>query len=142
VAKNAALLCGATDAQIFRVDEGFLFRAASHGLIPAPPQRPITRDWVTGRAVVDRQTIHVHDLAEDADYPVGRESARQTGHHTTLAVPLLREGVALGAILVRRMEVHPFADTPRPAFASCPRSAGRRVSRWLASCGPTSSRST
>jgi GAF domain-containing protein len=111
VARNSALLCGASDAQIYRVDEGFLFRAAAYGLIPASPRRTINRDWVTGRAVVDRRTIHVHDLAEDEDYPVGREFARQTGHHTTLVVPLLREGVALGAILVRRMEVHPFSDT-------------------------------
>src|SRR5229473_337941 len=35
---------------------------------------------------------------------------QQTGHRTTLATPLLREGVALGAILVRRMEVLPFSD--------------------------------
>src|SRR5262249_15295500 len=35
---------------------------------------------------------------------------RQFAHRTTLATPLLREGVALGAILIRRMEVRPFSD--------------------------------
>src|SRR5229473_3990097 len=35
---------------------------------------------------------------------------QQTGHRTTLATPLLREGVALGAILIRRLEVLPFSE--------------------------------
>src|SRR5262249_5343950 len=72
----------------------------------------INRQWVTGRSVVDRQTIHVHDLASepDSEYPVGKALQRQFAHRTTLATPLLREGVALGAILIRRIEVRPFSD--------------------------------
>ena len=55
--------------------------------------------------------MHVHDLQQAQDeYPRGSELARQHGHHTTLAVPLLREGRALGSILVRRTEVQPFDD--------------------------------
>jgi GAF domain-containing protein/CheY-like chemotaxis protein len=112
VAENAARLCGASDAQIFRVEDGSLSRVASHGPIPEVVGRPISRGWVTGRAVVDRRTIHVHDLAaeSDSEYPMVKVFQQQTGHRTTLATPLLREGVALGAILVRRMEVLPFSD--------------------------------
>ena len=112
VAENAARLCGANDAQIFRVEDGSLSRVASHGPIPEVVGRPISRGWVTGRAVVDRRTIHVHDLAteSDSEYPMVKGFQQQTGHRTTLATPLLREGVALGAILVRRMEVLPFSD--------------------------------
>jgi GAF domain-containing protein/CheY-like chemotaxis protein len=112
VAENAARLCGANDAQIFRVEHGSLSRVASHGSIPEVVGRPISRGWVTGRAVVDRQTIHVHDLAAepDSEYPMVKVFQQQTGHRTTLATPLLREGVALGAILVRRMEVLPFSE--------------------------------
>jgi signal transduction histidine kinase len=67
---------------------------------------------VTGRAVVDRQAIHVEDLAEadEAEFPDGRAFARRFGHRTTLAAPLLREGVPLGAIMVRRKEARPFSD--------------------------------
>ena len=36
--------------------------------------------------------------------------AQQVGFHTMLAVPLVREGVAIGGILIRRMEVRPFTD--------------------------------
>ena len=35
---------------------------------------------------------------------------QRISHRTTLATPLLREGVALGAILIRRMEVRPFSE--------------------------------
>jgi GAF domain-containing protein/CheY-like chemotaxis protein len=115
VAENTARLCNASDAQIYRVEDGFLVAWASHGPIPPAPafeRVPIGRGWMTGRAVVDRQTIHVHDLAaeSDAEYPVGKAAQREIGHRTTLATPLLREGVALGAILIRRTEVHPFSE--------------------------------
>jgi GAF domain-containing protein/CheY-like chemotaxis protein len=112
VVENAARLCNATDAQIYRADDGFLIPSASYGPIPPVERRPVNRGWVTGRAVVDRRTIHVHDLAaeSDAEYPIGKASQRATGHRTTLATPLLREGIPLGAILIRRLEVRPFTD--------------------------------
>jgi PAS domain S-box-containing protein len=112
VATSAARLCEASDAQIYRVEGNFLHLAASFGAIPAVPKRPINRGWVTGRSVVDRRTTHVHDLLaeSDAEYPIGKETQRQTGHRTTLATPLLREGQPLGAILIRRAAVRPFSD--------------------------------
>jgi PAS domain S-box-containing protein len=112
VATNAARLCEAYDAQIYRVDGDLLKLAASLGSIPTNRGAPISRGWVTGRAVVDRRTTHVYDLAaeSEAEYPIARETQRQFGHRTTLATPLLREGQALGAILIRRMEVRPFSD--------------------------------
>jgi signal transduction histidine kinase len=112
VAENAARLCNANDAQIYHVEGELLVPSASYGPIPPFERRLISRGWVTGRAVVDCRTIHVHDLAaeSDAEYPIGRTAQRETGHRTTLATPLVREGVALGAILIRRLEVRPFSD--------------------------------
>ena len=64
-----------------------------------------------GRSVCDKQPVHVVDLQSmDHDFPLGREYALALGHRTTLAVPLIREDRALGAILVRRAEVRPFDD--------------------------------
>src|SRR5262245_20023205 len=87
---------------------------AKHGSFPQRPVgsvRPINRDWVTGRAVVDRTTVQVFDLqAAENEFPEGAASARQFGHRTTLATPLLREGNPIGAILIRRMDVRPFTD--------------------------------
>jgi signal transduction histidine kinase/CHASE3 domain sensor protein len=113
VAESAARLCGAVDAQIFRAEGGVLQLAASFGSIPINfREGAVDRTWVTGRAVVDRRTVHVADLAAEAEseYPVGLELQRQHGHRTTLATPLLRQGAALGAILIRRMEVDPFTE--------------------------------
>jgi signal transduction histidine kinase len=113
VAENSALLCEATDAQIYRLDGDVLRLVASFGTLPgALPGRPVSRGSVTGRSVVDRRTVHVHDLAaeSDAEFPIGKETQRSVGHRTTLATPLLREGQPLGAILIRRMEVRPFSD--------------------------------
>ena len=42
------------------------------------------------------------------EFPLGREFATRFKHRTILSVPLVREGRALGAILVRRTEVRPF----------------------------------
>jgi GAF domain-containing protein len=46
-----------------------------------------------------------------AEFPLGQTDAVQVGYHTALAVPLLREGEAVGVILIRRHEVRPFTDT-------------------------------
>jgi signal transduction histidine kinase len=115
VGENAARLCDANKAVIFRLDGGLLRQVASYGGIPTTSHPteglPVNRGRVTGRAVFERRTIHIHDLAaEDSDFPEGSQDARRDGHRTTLATPLLREGTPIGAILIRRMEVRPFSD--------------------------------
>src|SRR5262245_55291842 len=114
IAQSAARLLDVTDAEIMRVEGGGLRLIAKHGPSrqwPIGSVRPINRDWVSGRAVVDRTTVHVPDLqAAEAEFPKGAVYARQLGHRTTLATPLLREGVAIGAILLRRMDVRPHTE--------------------------------
>ncbi len=117
VAASAARLCDAFDVAIHQVQGNVLQTTANYvstsRLEPlGTAALPIDRTTVTGRAVVDRQTVHVHDLAgaDEAEFPLGREFAHRVGHRTTLAVPLLREGTAIGAILIRRREVRPFND--------------------------------
>ncbi len=112
VAERAARLCDAWDGIIFRVDGDALQMVAHHGPIDATKglRLPINRATVAGRAVLDKQTIQVEDLKEAADFPEGRELARQRGFRTTLCTPLLRESVPIGVITIRRTEVHPFSD--------------------------------
>jgi class 3 adenylate cyclase len=115
VGENAARLCDANNAVIFRLDGDVLHQVASYGGIPTTshPSEGLrtSRDTVSGRAVCDRRTIHVPDLAaESSEYPVGSRHAKLDGHRTTLATPLLREGTPIGAILIRRMEVRPFSN--------------------------------
>ena len=115
VAENAARLCDAINARIWRLEGNILRIVAAYGDISATAHGreglPVNRDTVTGRATYDRRTIHVHDLAsEDSEYPVGSRHVKDEGYRTTLATPLLREGTPIGIILVRRMEVRPFDD--------------------------------
>jgi len=80
-------------------------------VVPARDLFALTRGTVMGRAVIDRQTIHVVDLlALATEYPEGSRLSAELGHRTTLGTPLLREGEAIGALLIRRMEVRPFTD--------------------------------
>jgi signal transduction histidine kinase len=111
VAESAARLCDATDAQILRVEGDILRLVASYGPLPTSETRPNSRQVVSGRAVIDRQTIHVHDIAEAGDdFPETRDRGGQRGVRTLLSTPLLREGAPIGAILIRRTEVRPFSD--------------------------------
>jgi signal transduction histidine kinase len=115
-AENAAKLCDALDATVWRVDGDVLRLAAHFGPIRMKLVRgegqALTRGTPPGRAVVDGQTIHVHDIAREVDkeYPEIKEILKKINQRTTLATPLLREGVSVGAILIRRTEVRPFSE--------------------------------
>ena len=115
VAENAARLCDSQDAQIYRVEGDMVRKVASYGavslVLAVGETQPINRSLVTGRAILDCRTVHVEDLAAEVDkeFP-GAKLLQTTGQHTTLATPLLREGVPIGAILIRRLEVRPFTD--------------------------------
>jgi len=112
VAENAARLCEATDAQILRVQNDILRRVASYGGIPTINEFAITRGTPTGRALVDCRTIHVHDIAAEleTEFPEARVPQQLTGTRTLVATPLIREGVPLGVIVIRRTETRPFTE--------------------------------
>jgi len=111
VAENAARLCEANDAQILRIEGDILQRAASYGsLPPGSSERPVTRSLPSGRAVIDRKTIHVHDLEDEEGKKEFQGTQRTIRVRTILVTPLLREGVPIGVINIRRTEVRPFSD--------------------------------
>jgi signal transduction histidine kinase len=64
-----------------------------------------------GRSVLDARTVHVADLQSQVDeFPEGSATARQFGFRTALNVPLMREGMAIGSISLRRTEAQLFTD--------------------------------
>jgi transcriptional regulator with GAF, ATPase, and Fis domain len=115
VAESAARLIGAQDAIIHQLDGDVLRDAAHYGLISraADEHTPLNRDSVAGRAVVDRQLVHVHDMLAESEleFPLAKSRSLRDGARSVLGLPLLREGIPIGAILIRRTEVRPFSDT-------------------------------
>jgi signal transduction histidine kinase len=111
--RSAVRFCGADDAAIHRLDGQQLRVAAHHGPVPYHPIGRVVSlvGTVNGRAVLERRPVHVPDLqAETEEFPQGSASARELGFRTSLSIPLLREGVALGTINLRRTEAHPFTN--------------------------------
>ncbi len=101
LAETTSKLCGADDVSIFRLEGNGLTVVAHCGPIPARVGyvAPAVRGTASGRCVLERRPVHVADLqVETEEFPEGSAIARELGHRTIVAVPLLREGVPLGAI--------------------------------------------
>ena len=66
---------------------------------------------MAGRTVLDGRAFHIADLqTEDAEFPESSENARSWGFRSLLCVPLMREGVAIGTIALRRREAQLFTE--------------------------------
>src|SRR6516162_6701398 len=116
LAENAARLCDGLDAYILLREGNMVHYVARYGdSIPASPgiggTRRLTREIVIGRAILEARLIHILDLqAESEEFPEGSAVARQNGYRTIIAVPLMRDGVAIGTIVVRRVEARLFSE--------------------------------
>ncbi|MFL6817325.1 MAG: GAF domain-containing protein [Bradyrhizobium sp.] len=113
IVESACKLCDAYDANVLLKVGNDLHFSAHHGPIPTGQHKwPINRNWVTGRSVVDKAPVQVSDFLapEAAEFPDGQEQSRTQGHRCTLSVPLMREGEAIGAIALRRMEPVAFNE--------------------------------
>jgi len=106
--ESAAQLCDAYDTAIWRPDGDQLLLVAHHGPIPVDTL-PLIRGTVAGRTVLDGVAFHIADLqTEDAEFPESSVNARRWRIRSILCVPLMREGVAIGTIALRRSEVQLF----------------------------------
>jgi GAF domain-containing protein len=112
---SAARLCGSLDANIFQRDGGQLVLIAHQGPIPVGPigefTVPMIPGTAAGRSVLEGRTVHVADMqTRGEEFREGSEIARRHGDRTILAVPLIREGSAIGVIVLRRTESKLFTD--------------------------------
>ena len=113
VAEHSAHICQAQLVDIFLVENDVLRNVAWFGELKRTLSRgrafPLDRSSVAGRSVCDMRPVSVDDLRNAGDeFARGREVARKGGHRSIVAVPLTREGRALGTIVVFRTEVRPF----------------------------------
>jgi GAF domain-containing protein len=113
--EKAVRLSGADRGFIFRQDGDVYRVAASFGhtneFIEIAKQNPIHHDRgsATGRAILERDTVHIHDIQADPDYRWAEDHREEEQmHRTVLAVPMLREREIIGVIVIRRVRVEPF----------------------------------
>ena len=63
--------------------------------------------------MIDRVVVHIDDMItpeSQAEFPEAWTFTQAVGLRTFLVAPLLREGIAIGAIFIRRTEVRPFSE--------------------------------
>jgi len=83
IVRSAAALCHAPDVLILIADADSLRVAASVGPVAISVQTsqvfrdgrlPLTRGFVSGRAFIDRRTVHIHDVGAmpDDEFPEGK----------------------------------------------------------------------
>jgi GAF domain-containing protein len=117
IVESATRLCDASFGALARFDGQMLVlpvlsRAsqeeveAAQTIFPTPP----TRGTSAGRAVLERRVVHIENVLEDPEY-TATSVQRTTGYRTALAVPLLRDGEPIGALIMWRREVKPFSQT-------------------------------
>jgi signal transduction histidine kinase len=116
VAKAAVRFCGADDA-VITIRYGEYWGAVAHEgpmeTLAADARLPLTRDTSPSRAMADSQTVHFPDIEalDPVEFAAARRMGAQMGFRAALAAPMLREGVAIGAIALRKPQAGAF--TPR-----------------------------
>jgi signal transduction histidine kinase len=113
--ESAARLCDADKATIARQQGGVFFRMEAYGVSPefveyakTVPVEP-GRGSAIGRALLERKVIHIPDVQADPEYNWA-EAQRFGSFRTNLGVPMLRDGIPIGAFGLTRSEVRPFTD--------------------------------
>src|SRR5215813_7212405 len=115
IAASATRLCDAVNSLVFRYDGELLHLAAHHNVIPERLEavrrvfpRRADIGSVAGRVLMSRAVTHVEDITVDANYAL--PLATTAGYRSVLGVPILREGRAIGAIVVARGHLAPFSN--------------------------------
>jgi GAF domain-containing protein len=127
VCQSAAQLCEAYDAAIWRPDGDRVLLLAHHGPITNIKFLPLVRGTAVGRSILDRRTVHIADIQTHVDeFPVTSEYARRLGFRTGLWVPLMREGIAIGAIALRRTDAQLFSERQVALLQTFADQAGRQ----------------
>jgi GAF domain-containing protein len=115
IVETATRLCEADSANITNREGEALRVVATFAISPEHDSflrsrlLPIGRGSIAGRAALERQVVHIHDIAADPEYTM-TEAVTLAKRRTLLGVPLLREGVVVGTINLGRQRVQPFTD--------------------------------
>jgi signal transduction histidine kinase len=113
--ESTARFCEADNATIVREKDGDFYAAEAYGYsrefmdyiktIPIKAER----GSASGRALLEGRVVHIADVKTDSEYAL-IEAQRLGDYRTILCVPMLREGVPIGVLILTRSEVQPFTD--------------------------------
>ena len=112
---SAASLCQADKTMVYRREGDNFYLAASYGFTDEFRQYAIGHPHVTGRGTavgrmsLEGRTIHITDVSSDPEYTF-RQGQSLGNYRTVLAVPMLRQGIPIGALVLIRAEPRPFND--------------------------------
>jgi transcriptional regulator with GAF, ATPase, and Fis domain len=112
--QSAARLCEADMGAIMRPDRDLLRFAAGYEhsgeFIQFMQQHPLplARGTATGRALLEGTVVHIPDVGADSEYTFAGPALGN--FRTIVAVPMLREGTAIGVLALMRNAVRPFND--------------------------------
>jgi GAF domain-containing protein len=112
--ESATRLCDAERANIWR-PSGQVYRVAATFALSAEHEQTLKqlairpgRDTITGRTLLEGKTVHIPDVLADPEYD--SPALKIGANRTVLGVPLLRQGVPIGVLVVTRSTVRPFTD--------------------------------
>ena len=113
--ETAAKLCSADmasiatrDGEVYRVKANYALNPEWNALVRTLLFRP-GRDTVTGRTLLERQTVQIADITTDPEYALS--AAASVGKiRTVIGVPLLREGDPTGVMQLARSRNEPFTE--------------------------------
>jgi GAF domain-containing protein len=116
--EKAVHLCGADRGFIFTQDGDVYRVAANYGhsaefVEKIAKRYPISQDRgsASGRAILERRVVHIHDILADPEYRWAKDHhGEEEMHRTILAAPMLREDKIVGVIIIRRTRVEPFTE--------------------------------
>ena len=117
IVASAARLCDAEFSAVTRFEDGLLHLVAMNNMSPEETAayqsifpRPPGRNFAIGRAFVDAKPAHIRDVSKDPDYDRHTLQVLQQAapYRTYLGIPILRDGVPIGAIGCGRRKVKPF----------------------------------
>ena len=117
IVQSAVRLCRATTAAVFRVEDGAVYHPANYGGDPEALAaargrypRPVDIQTMPGMIVLARSVVQIPDSEEVGLPDHVRQVGRILGFRSVVGVPMLREGEAVGALLVTRREPGRFSD--------------------------------
>ncbi len=115
--RSAAQLCHAAVAAVFLTDGRMVYHPANYGGSPAAlaatraryPRR-LDMETMPGMAILTRSVVNLPDIEDPSVTEHVRQVGTVLGFRSALAVPMLREGEAVGAITAHRREPGRFSD--------------------------------